>query len=62
MILFGMTLIGVLYSAYLTYIEVAVIYAICPFCVVSAIMMVILFVIVLIDMFSDGSTTVITQE
>lgn len=62
MILFGITLIGVLYSAYLTYIEVAVIYAICPFCVVSAIMMVILFVIVLIDMFGEGNSPVIDSE
>lgn len=40
---FGITLIGVLYSAYLTYIEIAVLDAICPFCVVSAIAMVLLF-------------------
>ena len=40
---FGITLIGVLYSAYLTYIEIAVLEAICPFCVISAIAMVILF-------------------
>ncbi len=37
---FGLSLVGVLYSAYLTYIEVAVLYAICPFCVVSAIVLV----------------------
>lgn len=40
---FGITLIGVLYSAYLTYIEVAVLHAVCPYCVGSAIVMVILF-------------------
>jgi uncharacterized membrane protein len=39
----GITLTGVLYSAFLTYIEVAVLKAICPFCVVSAIIMVLLF-------------------
>lgn len=33
---FGLSLIGTLYSAYLTYIEVAVLKAICPYCVVSA--------------------------
>jgi uncharacterized membrane protein len=37
---FGMALAGALYSAYLTYIELAVIYAVCPFCVVSAVCMV----------------------
>ncbi len=42
-LLFGLTLIGVLYSAYLTYLEIAVIKAICPFCVISALVMLILF-------------------
>jgi len=36
---FGVSLVGTLYSAYLTYIEVAVLRAICPYCVVSAIAM-----------------------
>lgn len=39
---FGIALIGVLYSAYLTYLELAVIHAICPYCIVSAICQVIL--------------------
>lgn len=43
MINFGFSLIGVLFSAYLTYLEIAVIHAICPFCVLSAICMLILF-------------------
>lgn len=43
MVNFGLSLIGVLFSAYLTYIEIAVIHAICPFCVLSAICMLILF-------------------
>jgi len=42
MIVFGMSLIGVLYSIYLTYIEIAVLKAICPYCVISAIILVIL--------------------
>lgn len=42
---FGITLTGVLYSAYLTYIEVAVLHAICPFCVLSAVVMVLLFLL-----------------
>jgi len=36
---FGVSLFGTLYSAYLTYIEVAVLKAVCPYCVVSAIAM-----------------------
>jgi uncharacterized membrane protein len=41
--IFAISLIGVLYSAYLTYIELYVIYAICRWCVASAIIMVALF-------------------
>ena len=36
---FGLSLAGVLYSAYLTYLEIFVIRAICPWCVVSALIM-----------------------
>ena len=43
MVNFGLSIIGVLFSAYLTYLEIAVIHAICPFCVLSAICMLILF-------------------
>jgi len=42
MIVFGMSLIGVLYSIYLTYIEIVVLKAICPYCVISAIILFIL--------------------
>ena len=44
-ILLGTTLVGVLFSAYLTYIELAVLYAICMYCVISAVIMLILFVL-----------------
>jgi uncharacterized membrane protein len=36
---FGVSLVGTLYSAYLTYIEVGVLRAVCPYCIVSAIAM-----------------------
>jgi len=42
MIVFGISLSGTLYSAYLTYLEIAVIRAICPYCVVSAVVMLLL--------------------
>ncbi len=45
LILFGVTLFGVLYSIYLTYLEIAVIKAICPFCLLSATIMLILFIL-----------------
>jgi len=45
---FGLTLAGTIYSAYLTYIEIAVLHAICPYCVISAVVMLLLFVISII--------------
>lgn len=41
--LFGVSLVGLLFSAYLTYIEAAILHAYCPFCVASAIIITILF-------------------
>lgn len=43
--IFGISLTGVLYSAYLTYLEFFVIYAICRWCVASAIIMVAIFLL-----------------
>jgi uncharacterized membrane protein len=45
--LVGGSLVGVLFSAYLTYVEFFVIYAICRWCVVSAVIMVLVFALVL---------------
>ena len=42
---FGFTLAGMIYSVYLTYIEIFVLQAICPYCMVSAVVMLLLFVI-----------------
>lgn len=44
-IFFGISLIGVLFSAYLTYIEVAILHAICPYCVISAVVITIVWII-----------------
>ena len=41
--IFGVTLAGSLYSLYLTYLEVYVLHAVCPYCVVSAAVMLGLF-------------------
>jgi len=35
---FGLALTGTLYSAYLTYVELFVLYAVCPYCVISALL------------------------
>ena len=48
---FLLTLIGVVFSAYLTYLEIFVIHAICPWCVASAVVMTILFVLAIVDLF-----------
>ena len=45
LIVFGLSLTGTLYSIYLTYIEIAVLRAICPYCVVSAIAILFIFII-----------------
>ena len=45
MLTFGLTTFGTLYSAYLTYIELAVLRAICPYCVVSAVAMLLLWAV-----------------
>lgn len=39
LLIFGMALVGFLYSVYLTYLELYVIRAVCPWCVVSALIM-----------------------
>ena len=41
--IFGISLAGVLYSAYLTYIELAVLHAVCPWCVTSAALITLIF-------------------
>ena len=41
-LIFGISLAGVLYSAYLTHIEIAVLQAIYPFCVLSAVVLLVL--------------------
>jgi uncharacterized membrane protein len=45
MAVFGVSLAGTLYSAYLSYIEVFVLHAVCPYCVVSAVCMTGIFIL-----------------
>jgi uncharacterized membrane protein len=52
-LVFGIGLFGVLFSAYLTYLEIAVIHAICPFCVLSALMMVGIFCLSILRLSQD---------
>ena len=48
MILFGISLIGFLFTLWLIYVEIALIKAICPFCVTSQITMTIIFILSII--------------
>lgn len=45
LILFGISLVGFLFTLWLVYVEIALIKALCPFCVASQITMTILFIL-----------------
>lgn len=53
-LVFGLSLIGVLYSVYLTYLELFVIRAICPYCVLSAVVLVLLFAIAVLRLVNQS--------
>ena len=48
LVVFGIGLTGVLFSAYLTYLEYFVIYAVCPFCIASALLIALIFILSII--------------
>jgi uncharacterized membrane protein len=58
---FGISFAGTLYSAYLTYIEIFVLRAICPYCVISAIVLLILLALASARLFrspgAEGATS-----
>lgn len=45
LVVFGLALVGFLFTLYLIYVELALIHALCPFCVTSQVTMTILFVL-----------------
>jgi uncharacterized membrane protein len=49
--LFIIAVIGVVFSAYLTYLELFVIHAICPWCVTSAILLIAITILIGMEMF-----------
>jgi uncharacterized membrane protein len=49
--IFGISLAGVAFSAYLTWLEIYVIHAICPFCVASAVIITLIFILAIIRLF-----------
>lgn len=56
-VLFGLALIGVSYSGYLTYLEASVIRAWCMWCVTSACLMTLIFLFSLPELFRSGDAT-----
>ncbi len=48
LVIFGISLGGVAFTVYLTYLELYVIHAICPFCVASAVIITLLFILAII--------------
>lgn len=51
---FGFSSIGFLYSIYLTYVEIFVLKALCPFCILSAVIMSVLFLFSIVNI-TDNS-------
>jgi uncharacterized membrane protein len=54
--IFGMGLVGVAYSAYLTYLELYVIHAVCPFCVASAVIFLLIFILAIIRLVQQSAS------
>jgi len=50
---FGLSLFGAVYSLYLTYVEFAVIKAICPYCLTSAVIILVIFILSIIRLVND---------
>jgi uncharacterized membrane protein len=48
LVIFGVGIFGVAFSAYLTWLELYVIHAICPFCVASAVIISLIFILAII--------------
>ncbi len=55
-ILFGFSLIGTLYSIFLTYVEIVLLKAVCPYCFISAVVMWILFILASIRVFRQANS------
>ncbi len=51
LLVFGMALFGFLFSAYLTYIEFFVIYTLCTWCLTSAVLMTLVFIVATVRLF-----------
>ena len=55
LVIFGLALVGLLFTLYLIYVELALIHALCPFCVTSQVTMTILFILSVIRLVRQPS-------
>lgn len=53
LLVFGMSLTGFLFTLWLVYVELALLNAICPFCVTSQVAMTIIFIIAVVRLFQN---------
>lgn len=51
--LFGMALVGFLFTLWLVYVEIALLKALCPFCVTSQVAMTLIFILSLVRLFQN---------
>jgi uncharacterized membrane protein len=52
--IFGISLIGVIYSAYLSYLEEFVLHAWCPYCILSAVAITVVFIVSIVRLKKEG--------
>jgi uncharacterized membrane protein len=53
--IFGISLVGLAFTVYLTYLELYVIHAICPFCVASAVLITLIFLLAIIRLVKQSA-------
>ncbi len=57
LLVFGLALVGLIFSGWLTYVEIAILQAICPYCVVSAMLIFAIFALSVIGLVRDHLLT-----
>ncbi len=57
LLVFGLALVGLIFSGWLTYVEIAILQAICPYCVVSAMLICAIFALSVIGLVRDHLLT-----
>ncbi len=54
LLVFGISLVGIAFTVYLTYLELYVIHAVCPFCVASAVFITLIFIFAIIRLIKQS--------